>query len=326
MTTVRVGFVAIGRNEGARLVACLNSLIATGAGPVVYVDSGSTDESVAAAQALGADVVRLDMSLPFTAARARNAGAARLIARGRPDHIQFVDGDCVLASGWIAAATKFLDAHPDVAVVCGRRRERFPEASVYNRLCDIEWDRPAGEALACGGDALFRADAFFSVGGYRESLIAGEEPELCLRLRERGLRIWRLGAEMTLHDAAMTRFAQWWKRSMRAGHAFAEVSMLHHGSPKRIWALETRRALVWASIAPAAALFALTISPWALLALAAYPLQAARLWLSARGRLGDDAAPYAAFSVIGKFAEAQGALRYFVNRFRRRRAGLIEYK
>ncbi len=324
--TARVGFVAIGRNEGDRLVACLKSLNATAAGPVVYVDSGSTDDSVAAAQAAGADIVRLEMSAPFTAARARNAGAARLIERARPAYIQFIDGDCALAPGWIEAATAFLDAHQDVAVVCGRRREIHPEASVYNRLCDIEWNTPVGEAIACGGDALMRADALAVAGRYDESLIAGEEPELCLRLRERGFGIVRLDAEMTGHDAAIATFRQWWKRMRRSGHAFAEVSTRHRGSPQRIWAQETRRALIWASIAPAAALLALSISPWSLLALAAYPLQAARLWLLARASLGADAAPFAALCVIGKFAEAQGALGYFVNRLRRRRAGLIEYK
>lgn len=324
--TSRVGFVAIGRNEGDRLVACLHSLKATAAGPIVYVDSGSTDGSVAAAQAAGADIVRLDMNAPFTAARARNAGARRLLERARPAYIQFVDGDCVLAPRWIDAATAFLDAHQDVAVVCGRRREIRPEASVYNRLCDIEWNTPVGEAIACGGDALMRADALAAAGFYDESLIAGEEPELCLRLRESGLKIVRLDAEMTRHDAAITAFPQWWKRMRRSGHAFAEVSTLHRASPKRIWAHETRRALLWASLAPAAALLALAISPWFLLALAIYPLQAARLWLLARAKLGADAAPFAALSVIGKFAEAQGALGYFVNRVRRRRGGLIEYK
>ncbi|NWG92335.1 MAG: glycosyltransferase family 2 protein, partial [Parvularculaceae bacterium] len=195
--TSRVGFVAIGRNEGERLVACLKSLGAAAKGPIVYVDSGSTDDSVARAVDLGADVVRLDMSVPFTAARARNAGAARQRDTFGVDYIQFIDGDCALAGGWIETARAVLDANSDVAAVCGRRREIRPDASVYNRLCDIEWDTPIGDAQACGGDVMMRADAFFAVGGYRASLIAGEEPELCLRLREKGLKIVRLDADMT---------------------------------------------------------------------------------------------------------------------------------
>jgi glycosyltransferase involved in cell wall biosynthesis len=317
--------VAIGRNEGERLVACIESLLAAAPGAVVYVDSGSIDGSIEAARALGAEVVALDKTQPFTAARARNAGAERARAGGF-EYIQFIDGDCVIAVNWLATAEAFLDDHRDVAVVCGRRRERFPERSVYNRLCDIEWDTPVGEAIACGGDALMRTDAFFAVGGYRDDLVAGEEPELCVRLREKNWRIWRIDAAMTAHDAAILKFSQWRRRSTRAGHAFAEVSSIHRTSPVNIWRRETMRALAWAFVAPVAAALAAVVDPWFFLLLLAYPLQWLRLWLGARGRLGKDAAAWAAASVVGKFAEAAGAIRYFVSALTRRRAGLIEYK
>ncbi len=324
--TRAAGFVAIGRNEGERLIACLDSLKATGDGPIVYVDSGSSDGSVAAARARGAEVVALDMARPFTAARARNEGLKRLreIAPGL-QFVQFIDGDCALAPDWLAKAAAFLGARPDVAVVCGRRRERRPEASLYNRLCDLEWATPVGEALACGGDALMRIDALEGVGGYRGDLIAGEEPELCVRLREAGHRIWRLDAEMTLHDAAMTRFGQWWRRSERAGHAFAEVSALHARSPHGIWRPETRRALLWAGLTPAALLLAVAVSPLFLTMLLAYPAQIARLYRRSR-QDGADALTRAALTVIGKFAEAKGALSYYFGRLGAGRRRLIEYK
>lgn len=308
--------VVIGRNEGARLLACLKSL----QGQVrrtVYVDSGSTDGSVEAAAALGAHVVELDMSRSFTAARARNAGLA---ATG-PDTalVQFVDGDCIVQPGWIAAAAAFLAAHPGAAAACGRRREAHPEASVYNRLCDREWDTPAGETAACGGDVLMRAAPLRDAGGYREDLIAGEEPELCLRLRHAGWTIWRLKAEMTLHDAKMTRFRQWWKRSRRAGHAFAEGAALHGKGPERHWVRETRRAAVWGAALPLLILLgSLAYTPAALLALA-YPAQLARLSLRDGWEAG-------LFQLIGKFPEAQGAAEYHLRRLSGRRRGLIEYK
>src|SRR3954468_10399767 len=152
----RVGVVAIGRNEGERLRRCLESL-EPAARPTVYVDSGSTDGSPDLARSLGADVVALDLSAPFTAARARNAGFERLLAIA-PDveYVQFVDGDCEVDPAWIPTATAAPDAGPEVAVVCGRRRERFPEGTLYNRLCDLEWDGAPGETDACGGDALMR--------------------------------------------------------------------------------------------------------------------------------------------------------------------------
>ncbi|ODN65414.1 glycosyltransferase family 2 protein [Methylophaga muralis] len=247
---LNIGAVVIGRNEGERLKQCLNSLV-NELEYIVYVDSGSTDGSVALAQAIGVVVVSLDMTQPFTAARARNAGLATLVENySSIDYVQFVDGDCEVQSGWITKAKDFLDTHPDFAAVCGRRRERYPDASIYNQLCDIEWDTPIGEARACGGDALFRLTALQTVDGYREGLIAGEEPEMCYRMRQLGWKIMRLDAEMTLHDAAMTRFGQWWKRNQRAGHAYAESYALHGNDQEHFRKKETRSIVILGVINP----------------------------------------------------------------------------
>lgn len=313
-----LGAVVIGRNEGARLVACLASFPAS-VRPLVYVDSGSTDGSVAAARAAGAEVVALDMSVPFTAARARNEGFARLMQLGAPEFVQFVDGDCVLQPGWLPAAEAFLRAHPEVGVVCGRRREIRPEVSIWNRLCDAEWDTPVGRALACGGDALMRVAAVQAVGGYDPALIAGEEPELCVRLRAAGWQVWRIDEEMTLHDAAMTRIGQWWKRTRRGGHAFAEGAALHGAPPERHWVAETRRAVLWGAVLPLVTLIGALVSPWALLLLLLYPLQMLRLARRHGWERG-------VFMVLAKVPEAVGVLQYWMNRLRRRKAGLIEYK
>lgn len=310
--------VVIGRNEGARLVACLTSL----AGQVrrtVYVDSGSSDGSVAAARALGAKVIALDMTQPFTAARARNAGLAVLDA---PDFVQWVDGDCVVDAGWLTAALAAFSQHPAAAVVCGRRREMSPQASVYNRLIDLEWATPLGSVAACGGDALMRFSAVTAVGGYRAELIAGEEPELCLRLRAAGHQVWRIDAEMTLHDAAITRFGQWWRRSVRAGHAYAEGAALHGRAGRGItghWVRETLRALLWGVALPVLILVATLIYPAAAAMILIYPAQIWRL-----GRQGGW--EWALFTLLGKFAEAWGVLRYWVGRLRGKRQALIEYK
>lgn len=316
----RLAAVAIGRNEGIRLRRCLASLQACG-GRIVYVDSGSADGSLDVAAAAGAEIVVLDPEAPFTAARARNAGFARLSQGKLPAYVQFVDGDCELQPGWLDSARAFLDSHPDVAAVCGRRRERHPEQSVYNRIIDKEWDTPPGETRACGGDVLMRAEAFRAVGGFDPRLIAGEEPELCVRLRAAGWRIWRLDAEMTLHDAAITRFGQWWRRARRAGHAYAEGAAMHGAAPERHRVAQTRRALLWGLVLPAAVLVLAPVLPWLALLLAlAWPLQVARL---ARRR-GDVAE--ALLLTLGKLPEALGVLDYHLGRLSGRRRGLIEYK
>jgi GT2 family glycosyltransferase len=318
-----VGIVAIGRNEGERLIGCLTSASRAGAA-IVYVDSGSTDGSVAAAECLGAYVVRLDLRLPFTAARARNEGFAALKGlMPQMRFVQFIDGDCELAAGWLKAALAFLEARADVAIVCGRRRERFPQRSIYNRLCDAEWDTPVGEAAFCGGDTLVRVDAFEAAGGFRGELIAGEEPELCTRLKGAGWKIWRLGDEMTLHDAAITRFGQWWLRAVRAGYGYADLARLH-GAFANVYRRQLASAFVWAGVLPVAILVGAVFHPAALFGLLVYPLQIARIACKTGGSAWSWT--YAFFMVLGKFAELEGVLRYWWRRWRGNKVRLIEYK
>lgn len=324
-----IAVVAIGRNEGERLKICLDSSMKTGlAQVVVYVDSGSSDGSAEYARSVGCEVVELDMSLPFTAARARNAGFARAV-RTVPglSYVQFIDGDCELLPGWLAVARSALETRPQLAAVCGRLRERFPDRSVYNQMCDIEWNTAVGETKACGGIALFRASAFAASTGFLETLIAGEEPELCVRLRAAGWKIWRLDQDMALHDAAMLHFRQWWKRSMRAGYAFAEGAFLHGKPPERHWVRESRSALLWGAAIPVAIgiLGAAVGWPWVLALLLLYPLQVLRIYWYARRTL-PAAGWYATLLVLGKFPEAMGQMKFLLNRLLDKRAALIEYK
>ncbi|MDP3088412.1 MAG: glycosyltransferase [Methylotenera sp.] len=321
-----IGVVVIGRNEGVRLLKCLQSLVGK-VKHIVYVDSGSTDDSVVFAQNAGVDIVHLDVTIPFTAARARNAGAFYLLQKyDSLDYFQFVDGDCEVVNGWLDQAIIFLNTHPSVAVVCGRRRERFPDASIYNRLCDIEWNTPIGDAKACGGDALMRCDAFKSVNGFRGDLIAGEEPELCIRLRFAGYKVHRLEAEMTLHDAAMTSFKQWWRRTTRGGYAFALGAYLHGSSIERHWVVESKRAWVWGLFIPLI-IFVLSIyvSPKLLWMLLIYPMQLMKIAL--RGRYqGVEKWWNAFFLVLSKFPELMGQIKFLWHLLFKIRGKLIEYK
>jgi len=321
-----VGVVVIGRNEGDRLRRCLNSVRAI-ADRVVYVDSGSIDDSVSISRALGVLVVELDMVTPFTAARARNAGFRRLI-EDQPclDYVFFVDGDCEVVDGWLDKARRFLDQREDVAVVCGRRTEKYPEKSVYNMLIDMEWKVPPGETKFCGGDALMRVGVFQQAKGFRPDLICGEEPELCFRLRQAGWRIWCMDEQMTVHDAAIYRFEQWWKRALRSGYGFASGAVLYGGPPERLCIRECRRIWGWGFCFPVTVL-ALTLVTgwWALSLLMVYPLRVLRLFLL--GKYSARQNWWRAVSlVICQFPEFLGQLKFALNRFRGEQSRLIEYK
>jgi glycosyltransferase involved in cell wall biosynthesis len=324
-----LGIVAIGRNEGERLRRCLASVVGHDL-PVVYVDSGSTDGSVELARRMGAVVVELDMSRPFTMARGRNAGFEEL-EKLDPDvrFVQFVDGDCEIVAGWLERACAVIESRPDVAAVAGQRRERFPNQSIYNRLADIEWNAPAGEAKYCSGDVLVRADAFRQVKGYNVALIAGEDPDLGIRFRQKRWLILRIDAQMTLHDMAMTRFSQWWRRSTRSGYAYAEGAAMYGKPPERHWVREIRRIMLWGIVIPCIILgLAWPTRGISFLLCLAYPLQAA--WIARRqgkaGLLPRDAWLYGAACVVGRFPNTVGAVRYWYGRLTGRRQALIDYK
>ena len=238
-----VALVVIGRNEGERLKSCLRRAVG-GARTVVYADSGSADGSAEVARAAGCRVVELDPSRPFTAARARNEGFACLMEL-EPDAalVQFVDGDCDLIEGWLERGAAALDERPDVAIVCGHVREIHPEATVYNKLCDLEWRQAPGEIRTSGGRFMIRREVFSAAGGFREDVIAAEDDEFCVRVRGLGWKILQVDAEMARHDAAMTRFSQWWRRMRRTGHAYAQVAALHGGGKERYFVRDCRR--VW---------------------------------------------------------------------------------
>ncbi|MBF2076172.1 MAG: glycosyltransferase family 2 protein [Synechococcales cyanobacterium C42_A2020_086] len=329
----RIGVVAIGRNEGERLVRCLDSLTQQRpqAIPIVYVDSGSTDDSCTAAQQRGVEVVNLDVSIPFTAARARNAGFERLHQLYPDlDYVQFVDGDCEVVPGWIEAASQTLDDNPQIVAVCGWRRERYPERSVYNRICDVEWRSGAvGETHSFGGDVLIRVAAFLAVGGYNPGVIAAEDDELSVRLRQTGGTIVRIDRDSTIHDANMHRLAQWWQRAKRCGYAYAQVSSLHGAPPEHKFVKEVRRSVLWGLVLPGSALaLALPSQGWSLLLLARYPVTALRVIYGTK-RQGFSWADSVAWGVscgISAIPEAAGVVKFHLDRWRKQQSQIIEYK
>jgi GT2 family glycosyltransferase len=321
-----LGVVVIGRNEGERLVRCLDSLHALAA-MLVYVDSGSTDGSIEQARSRGAQVVELDMQRPFTAARARNAGLDRLrqVLPG-VRLVQFVDGDCEVLPGWLTAGQQFLAQHPKAAAVFGCQSERHPRRSIYNQLCEYEWRVQPGPTRSFAGNVLVRDEALRQAGGYRNDLIAGEEPELCVRLRAFGWTIHSIDVSMSVHDANILGFSQWWKRTKRAGYAFAQGAHLHGGPPERHWVRESRRAWAWGVVLPLAILAAaLVFGPLALLLLAIYPLQMLRLAIMLPGPPRERWIK-AWLYTLARFPEALGQLMFLRDSRSRRDGRLIEYK
>ena len=324
-----VAIVAIGRNEGERLKGCLLAALAA-ARTVVYVDSGSTDGSAEFARSLGCHVVELTADSPFSAARARNEGFACAM-KAAPDaaFVQFLDGDCTLVDGWLQRGMAALNERTDVGVVCGHVREIHPEASIYNRLFDLEWRHSPGEVNACGGIFMARSAVFRAVGGFRADVIAAEDNEFCVRVRRLDEKIVLLDTAMVWHDAAMHRFIEWWRRARRTGHAYAQVAALHGKSEERYFVRECRRVWIWGLVVPA---IALGLAPFtrgvSLLVLLFYVPQFGWIVRNARKRgwpLGD-AMVYAFFTALCKFPAVEGMIAYHWRHWRGVSMTIMEHK
>ena len=326
-----LSIVVIGRNEGQRLSSCLESIKrarGVAVNEVIYVDSASTDGSSELALQHGATVIVVRPERP-TAAIGRNAGWRCAVS----DFILFLDGDTVLHPDFAMVACGALAQDPSLAATWGHRREIHPQASIYNRILDLDWIYPPGFTEFCGGDVMMRRKILVDTGGFDESLIAGEEPELCRRIRARGYRMLHIDCPMTGHDLQITRWSQYWMRATRAGHAYAEVSERFRNSEDPFWTSDCRRSMTLGSFwlisftaAMAASIFFgfLPVSLW----LASLLLMSARSAWKARWKrtsLGN-LLLYGFHSQLQHIPILVGQLQYELNKRRKRPRKLIEYK
>jgi glycosyltransferase involved in cell wall biosynthesis len=326
----QIGIVIIGRNEGDRLWRCIDSVIGQVA-TIVYVDSGSIDGSCAAAGQRGIEVVNLDMSQAFTAARARNAGFARL-RKIDPSiqYVQFIDGDCEVLPGWLAAAAAAFTTDPLVVAVCGALRERYPQRTVFNRICSVEWNWPAaGEVKAFGGNVMLRSTLFAAVGGYNNAMIAAEDDELGVRLRQVGGKLMRLDRDSMIHDADMTRLGQWWIRAKRCGYAYAAVAAIHGAAPERKFVRELERTWLWGGLMPLAVVLTIVVTKGlSLLLLCRYPIVILRTIHTAyrRGFSWGDSVVWGVSCGVSVFPELFGVMKYYRDRQRQQLPQIMEYR
>jgi glycosyltransferase involved in cell wall biosynthesis len=323
--------VIIGRNEGERLMHCIDSVLAmrvAGGSEIIYVDSGSRDGSPDRARSRGLRVISVAAEHP-TAARGRNAGWHACAGA----FVLFLDGDTIVAPEFVERALPEF-GNPRVAVVWGERREIRPESSVYNRILDLDWIHAPGFTEFCSGDALVRRVALEEVGGYDDELIAGEEADMCRRMRARGLLSLHLAIPMTGHDLAITKWSQYWSRARRSGYAYLEVSERFRGSGMPVWEREVRQNRLRAGILLTVPLLgaALSLLLRSSSTMLAVPLFYAALILRTALKCRWKGGSLATRLLYGLHSHAQqipiliGQLTYCRDRRTGRKRALIEYK
>jgi len=329
-----ISVVIIGRNEGQRLARCLESIrlmrgFESQSIEIIYVDSASKDGSPELAAIYGAEVIVVHAERP-TAALGRNAGWRA----AKAEFILFLDGDTVLHPDFVKVALEPILQDASIVAVWGHRREIRPEVSIYNRILDLDWVYAPGITEFCGGDVLIRRHALVDVGGYDSELIAGEEPEMCRRMRALGYRILHIDHPMTGHDLQMTRWSQYWKRATRAGHAFAEISRRFRDSDDPAWNAERKRNLFrgifWVAsftIAVAASVLSFNILPFALWIALLLALSLRSAWKSRwKSRNVVTLLLYGVHSHLQQIPICIGQLQFALDQRRGNRRALIEYK
>jgi len=326
-----IAVVTIGRNEGERLRRCLESIRAMNYPAskleIIYVDSQSSDGSVEMARSLGVKTVVLDG--PTTAARGRNAGWTVTSA----PFVLFLDGDTILHPEFVRTAlAAFTGA--SIVGVWGNRRELNTAASIYNAVFDLDWHYAPGPSLYFGGDALVRTEALRAVDGYNASLIAGEEPDMCRRMRALGYMILHIDAPMTMHDLDMHHFRQYWRRSLRTGWAYAEISSIYAATDDPLWLADSKRnavrAMFWIlfpAACLAAGLLTRSVVPLVVFLVLGGLLIGKTAW-NVRRKTSSLLLPlvYGLHSHLDQIPIFLGQVRFWLKARRRSGGGLIEYR
>lgn len=312
---VELSFVVIGYNESPTLRACLASVRAAQASlpasELIYVDGGSTDDSVAVAIEAGVDLL-LGGERRRRAAENRNLGLRA--ARGR--FVQFVDGDMALAPDWPAAALGFLREHPECAAVCGNLREAG-EGALFRAL-QIDWAPREGPIRHCGGAAMYARDVLRRVGGFPEDVAYGEEPLLCWRIRNQiNLGIYQIDRIMADHDLGFRGFRDYWRRNVRCGRTYAEIAARCRSTADPLWRREALANAAWAATLGTAVPLAVFggMPLRGLLALCAVLILLRKcIQTRRRGYSWGVSAVYAAHTYFSKIPIALGELRWLLGR------------
>ncbi|MCB1119395.1 MAG: glycosyltransferase family 2 protein [Chlamydiia bacterium] len=210
--------VIIGKNEAKELPHCFSALIAAQLDryPWIYIDSASTDNSLAIAQSQ--HIPTISLTPPHTPAHARNTGWQQ----AKTPFVLFVDGDTQIAPTFLSEALSYFD-DPHLAAVDGLLQERHPTTSIYNKVMSPDWHRPYGPTPWCAGNALYRRQALIDTEGFCPTLQAGEEAELGARLHQQGYTCLHLNTPIGTHHLDMHTLYAYCHRNARTGYAYAQL-------------------------------------------------------------------------------------------------------
>ncbi|MBR5560305.1 MAG: glycosyltransferase [Clostridia bacterium] len=196
-----ISAIVIGRNEGKRLNACITSIheaLRFLQHEIIYVDSRSSDDSIALAKESGARCYLLE-------AEHTTAGLGRFVGtkEAKGEYLLFLDGDMQLSPGFCEKAMMAM-AQRSADGCTGIREDLYMKngeiAGRNENYFGCTHERIVPEF---GGALFIKKDALEKAGGWSPDTIACEEAELHARLRAAGCTVLEIPVKMITHTDAV---------------------------------------------------------------------------------------------------------------------------
>jgi GT2 family glycosyltransferase len=164
---------------------------------LVVMDNGSTDGSYEMLLADYASFARIEQVKGVTVGALRNLGAALT----RCDILVFLDSDCVIPEDYFDQALQVLQTK---RVDATGSKVSLPECpnwveKVWYAMHSTQ--REGYRNYINSGNLVVRKSAFDAVGGFDGALVTGEDSDLCIRLNQRGYKVYVAPSVRAIHLA-----------------------------------------------------------------------------------------------------------------------------
>lgn len=241
-----------GRPE--RVAVTVHSLLAQNLLPDMYEIIVVTPDCDALPKDLPAEVRVISSGRLFPPGRMRNIGARE--ARG--GYLCFLDDDCQAPENLLEHMVYILQKREHVgAVGC---RVVACDGTFWNRCADQALftsyqARKAGVTAGLGSAALaVRREAFAAAGGFDEELMASEDWDFSLKLRERGWQCWFAPEIEVRHDHRRGSFRKILHAAWQYGRTSGLAVQLRHGDAiswvARLMVAAARKRIYWLLMLP----------------------------------------------------------------------------